>query len=92
METAPEIDQLASVARRASEQYAPYVEDLIALVADAVKTALPDLPSDQVGAVLLVVADKLAKADADRAHTLSAVALTNTMSILGARLYSGDAD
>jgi hypothetical protein len=40
----------------------------------------------------MVAADQLARADADRAHTLSAVAITNAMIILGGRLYSGDAD
>ena len=92
METVREIGQLASFARSASEQYAPYVEDLIAQVADALKTTLPEIPTEQVGAVLMVAADQLARADADRAHTLSAVAITNAMIILGGRLYSGDAD
>lgn len=48
--------------------------------------------NDQAGALLMVVADQLAKADADRAHTVSTVAGTNAMLILGERLYSNNAD
>ncbi|NUR03783.1 MAG: hypothetical protein HOY79_46920 [Streptomyces sp.] len=65
---------------------------MIAPLADALKAAVPGIPDDQVGAVLLVVADQLAKVDADRAHTVSTVAVTNAMTILGERLYSNSAD
>jgi len=91
MKAADEIDQLASVGRSIGEQYAPYVDDLIEQIADALRATLPDIPNDQLGAVLLVAADKLAKANADRAHTISAVAMTNAMTILGERLYSNTA-
>ncbi len=91
MEKNGEIDQLVSLARSTGEQYAPYVEDLVDQLADALRAALPDAPNDQIGTVLMVAANKLANVNADRALTISAVALTNTMIILGERLYTASA-
>lgn len=46
MKTAREMDQLAILARSTGEQFGPYVEDLIAQVAEALKTTLPEIPDD----------------------------------------------
>lgn len=92
MQPTDSLEDLAATIRAwTPENVAPFLDDIGDRLVGVLRQELPELPDMELGAVLMVAADALSRANVARARTLSAEGVINQLSLVGERLYRGDA-
>ncbi len=93
MEPDPALDRLAATIRNFTDQHVPFVAPIAQQLADALRLALPHVGDAEIGAVLMVAANVMNRANAAAGDSLTGRGVINPLLILGERLYrDGTAD